>query len=356
MKLVENKKSLVHKSAVISGVYLSSLWACEPQQATIEAHEIGRKVGEQTGDYLYMACNWHMSTLTAYHAGQNLDNIKRSMEDYIMTMHSRNGRIFVGGSILLVHQARVLKDGLCALDVKPSNNIPSEAEALQQFRDSVFLTSYKIHQLVRAYLFRQFDDAQSLDIVDISDDIKRNKHHVRAFLLFGIFFEGLASFLLARQTTNNSERSIWIEKGENVLTKIRYWSEHSSWNWEDKMVLLEAEKMYTMGNFDQASLLYERAIRLAHEHKFMNDEAIASELAGVFFCERGLDDVKAEALLLHSVQCYKTWGALAVTRRVETYIANKYGIDSVQRKPDREILASVLASQDDLSKKRQVSR
>ena len=93
------------------------------------------------------------------------------------------------------------------------------------------------------------------------------------------------------------------------------------------MVLLEAEKMYTMGNFDQAALLYERAIRLAHEHKFINDEAIASELAGVFFCERGLDDVKAEALLLHSVQCYKTWGALAVAKRVETYIVSKFVAD-----------------------------
>ena len=153
-----------------------------------------------------------------------------------------------------------------------------------------------------------------------------------------------------------------------MLTKIRYWSEHSSWNWEDKMVLLEAEKMYTMGNFDQAALLYERAIRLSHEHKFINDEAIASELAGIFFCERGLNDMKAEALLLHSVQSYKAWGALAVARRVETYIANKYGLDSVrlssvlpqryfqkkcQRKP--KYIASILESNNDSSKKRQVS-
>ena len=33
-----------------------------------------------------------------------------------------------------------------------------------------------------------------------------------------------------------------IEKGDNVLTKL-YWSDHSLWNWESKMVLLEAEKM-----------------------------------------------------------------------------------------------------------------
>ena len=294
--------------------------------------------------------------MSGYFAGVSLDKIQTNMEDYIATCKSQNilGSL-MGGSILLFHRARVLKDGLCALDAKPSNNIPTEEEAVKLFSNSFFLTNNKILQLVRAYLFRRFEDAKSLDSVDILDDIEMNKHYLRGFLLFGIFFEGLASFLLARQTTRDSERSRWIEKGENVLTKIRYWTEHSSWNWEDKKVLLEAEKMYTMGNFDQAAWLYERAIRLAHEHKFINDEAIASELAGVFFCERGLS-VAAEALLLHSVQCYKTWGALAVARRVETYIANKYGLDSVQRKPDSEILASVLASQDDSSKKRQVSR
>ena len=351
MKLVENKKSLVHKSAVISGVYLASLWACEPQQATLEAHEIGRKVGEQTGDYLYMACNWHMSTLTAYHAGQNLDHVQRSMEDYIMTMQSRNGRVFIGGSILLIYQARVLKDGLCALDAKSSNNIPTEKEAVELFSSPLFLTNYKIHCLVRAYLFRRLDDVKSLDIVDVSDDIERNKHHLRGFFLFGIFFEGLASFLLARQTARDSERSRWIEKGEKVLTKMKYWSEHSSWNWEDKMVLLQAEKLYTMGNFDQeASLLYEKAIRLAHDHKFMNCEAIASELAGVFFCERGLS---GEALMLHSVQCYKTWGALAVARRVETFIVSKFGAECSSLDQSIDILKGILVvPKDDSSKKR----
>ena len=289
---------------------------------------------QQTGDFLYSAANWHMSIMSGYFAGVSLDKIQTNMEDYITTCKSQNilGSL-MGGSILLFHRARVLKDGLCALDDKLSNNIPTEREAVQLFSNSLFLTNYKIHQLVRAYLFRQFDDLQSLDIVDISDDVERNKQYLRGFLIFGIFFEGLASFLLARQTTRDSERSRWIEKGEYVLTKMKYWSEHSSWNWESKMVLLEAEKMYTIGSFDQASLLYDRAIRMAYEHKFVNDEAISSELAGVFFCEEGLHSikaeglhsVKAEALLLHSVQCYKTWGALAVARLVETYIVSNFG-------------------------------
>ena len=173
--------------------------------------------------------------------------------------------------------------------------------------------------------------------------------------MLGLFFEGLASFLLARQTNESEQRARWIEKGENVLTKMKYWSEHSSWNWGSKMVLLEAEKMYTIGSFDQALLFYERAIRSAHEHKFVNDEAIASELAGTFFCERGLNDVKTEALLLHSVQCYKTWSALAVAKRVETYIVRKYGAGCSSLDQRIDILRRVLlVSNENTTKKREV--
>ena len=119
------------------------------------------------------------------------------------------------------------------------------------------------------------------------------------------------------------------------------------------MVLLEAEKMFTIGNCDQAALLYERALRSAHEHKFINDEAIASELAGIFFCEERLHGVKAEALLLHSVQCYKTWGALAVAKRVETFIVSKFVADCSSLDQRIEILRGILVSNED-TKKRQV--
>ena len=149
LKLVEKKLSLVHKSAVIAAVYHLILWASDPLQSIIEAFEIGRKVGQQSGDFLYSSANWHASTLASYHAGQSLDNVQRSNEDYIMTMQRQKTGIFLSGSILLFHQARVLKDGLCALDAKPSNDIHTEREAMQLFSNSLFLTNYKIHQLVK---------------------------------------------------------------------------------------------------------------------------------------------------------------------------------------------------------------
>ena len=354
LKLVENTGLSVDKSALIALVYTTILWAVEPLQSCAEAYKIGIKVGQQSGDVLHKLVNWQMSIMTSYLAGDNLDKVQANNEDFILTMQSQNGHL-LGGSILLYHQACALKEGLIALDIEPPNNIPTEKEAVEQFRSPLFLSNYKIHQLVRAYLLHRLDDLQSLDMVNISDDIAQNKHPLRPFFLFGIFYEGLASFLLARLATRDSERSRWIEKGENVLTKIRFWNEHSSWNWESKKVLLEAERMHTLvGSSDQASLLYEKAIRSAREHKFINDEAIASELAGMYFHQQGLH-VECLGLLLHSIQSYKTWGATAVAKRVETFISIKYGSFCLQQIPNSVMLERIMSlSIRDSSKKRDI--
>ena len=156
--------------------------------------------------------------MTSYLAGVSLDKVQANSEDFILTMQSQNGSfdgIFVMGSIVLFHQARVLKDGLCVLDAKPSNNILSEEEALQQWSGPFFQSNFKIHQLVRAYLFRKFDDLQSLDIVDVSDDIERNKRHLQPFLIFGIFFLRdwhLSCLHVKQQTIVNGQDGLKREK------------------------------------------------------------------------------------------------------------------------------------------------
>ena len=110
--------------------------------------------------------------------------------------------------------------------------------------------------------------------------------------------------------------------------------------------------MHTLGLFDRAVTLYESAIRSARDHKFIHEEAIASELAGMLFCQRRLHE-KALNFLMHSVRCYKKWGALAVAKRVETFIASRYGEDCKQLGLSENALSYIFASSEGASKKRQ---
>jgi len=209
----------------------------------------------------------------------------------------------------------------------------------------------KVLLLVRAFLFRKLDDA-SLNI-NISGELDMYSIQLNPHFIFGYFFEGLTSFLLARHSNDNTESAKLIERGQSVLAKMRYWSEHSQWNWENKMLLLKAESMYTKGEFESTGPLYDDAIRSAREHKFIHEEAIASELAGTFYYERGFRQ-KSYSYLAHSVKSYEEWGAHAVARRVETDMRGYFGtdIDQLESIADAS-LGHILAPSLGYEKKRQ---
>jgi hypothetical protein len=152
--------------------------------------------------------------------------------------------------------------------------------------------------------------------IGISEAVAESSHLLTPYFIMGYFFEGLASFQLARLDNKSAN---WIEQGRSSLERLRHWSEYSSWNRENRLLLLEAEDMYTEGLFVLAESLYDSAIRSAHEHKFIHEEAIACELAGTFYHERRFHQTSYPYFLL-SIERYKQWGAFAVARRVQTYV------------------------------------
>jgi signal transduction histidine kinase/GAF domain-containing protein len=62
--------------------------------------------------------------------------------------------------------------------------------------------------------------------------------------------------------------------------------------------------------------LYDEAIRLAHEHGFTHDEAIANELAARFYAARGIETI-AHFHLRNARDCYLRWGADGKVRQLE---------------------------------------
>jgi hypothetical protein len=53
-------------------------------------------------------------------------------------------------------------------------------------------------------------------------------------------------------------------------------------NFLHKYYLVEAERHRVLGNIVEAMELYDRAITLAKEHEYINEEALANELAAKF--------------------------------------------------------------------------
>lgn len=319
LQLVEKKGSIQYKSSVICFVYDRILWATEPLQLIVNAHLLGRKYGHQSGDCLYALNNQILAIKADYSAGHCLDKVRTNIMDFFSVLKGHGLKVFANFPAFLLSQIMVLQGGLHMAAVAHGEDIPSEVGILSNARSGSNVVLYgKIHHLTRSYLFRQMGNA-SLNI-DISGTMAEGLNQLNLFHVMGYFFEGLSAFLLARKTCDNK----YAERGQSVLSMMKCWSEHSLWNWENKVLLLEAESMFTIGEFDRAVLTYDSAIRCAREHKFIHEEAIASELAGTFYYERGIYQ-KSYSLLVHSVESYRTWGAHAIAGRVESVIGHNFG-------------------------------
>ena len=90
--------------------------------------------------------------------------------------------------------------------------------------------------------------------------------------------------------------------------QLAQWAENCPENFENRAALVGAEIARIEGRVLEAEQLYEQAIRSAHSNGFVNNEAIAYELAARFYAARGFQKF-ADAYLLEARYCYQRWGA-----------------------------------------------
>ena len=217
--------------------------------------------------------------------------------------------------------------------------------------DMIHQINQVVYTIQRVFLFRRIEII-TLDVPSFLEDMKNGEHNLRLALLVGIFFDGLVAFQCARRAVDKDSREKWYKRGVSSSKMLLSFSVHSSWNWENKALLLAAEKLYTDGDFDSAASTYDKAICSANEHRFVHEEAIASELAGDFYYERNFHE-KSIPFFKHSLKCYMKWGATAVALRLQNDLEVKFGLGEVQNMPTNDLLKAISSlKQQSLSRKR----
>jgi PAS domain S-box-containing protein len=98
--------------------------------------------------------------------------------------------------------------------------------------------------------------------------------------------------------------------------QLEVWAEHSPQTFENRAALVAAEIARIEGRILDAQELYEKAIRSAHMHGFVHNEALANELAALFYAARGYEKI-ATTYLREARHCYVRWGADGKVRQLE---------------------------------------
>ena len=134
------------------------------------------------------------------------------------------------------------------------------------------------------------------------------------------FIIGLAAFRLYRKNLDFA----WAERGRECIQALKEWNkEGSTWNFKQKLKLLEAEENYCLGNFEGAKIFYQDAISAARLYKNLSDEALACELAGKFYFKTGdLSSSLNHYRMAHEIYC--RYGATGKAEKLFMYINWKF--------------------------------
>jgi tetratricopeptide (TPR) repeat protein len=121
--------------------------------------------------------------------------------------------------------------------------------------------------------------------------------------------------------------SVWLDRAKSCKREMKLWTSESSlssYNFAHKLLLLEAEEQYSAKNFSEAMQLYTNAINTARNTTFLNEEALAYQLAAQFCLAIGSMQSSLEYFRL-AHEKYQTWGACAKARQLLEFVNETFG-------------------------------
>ncbi len=128
------------------------------------------------------------------------------------------------------------------------------------------------------------------------------------------FYDSLVTLALWTQAPSQFEKD--QEKIQKNQEKLQKWAESAPMNHQHKFYLVEAERYRVLGDKIQAAEMYDRSITLAQENQFINEVALANELAAKFYLSWDKEKI-AQEYLKNAYSAYSCWGATAKFQALE---------------------------------------
>ncbi|MEM7017541.1 MAG: AAA family ATPase, partial [Pseudomonadota bacterium] len=173
---------------------------------------------------------------------------------------------------------------------------------------------HSIHALQMSldYMFERFDEA-----LESANQARRHASTglgANIFIHFS-FYDSLTCLAMLPKS-DRDQKSKLIKYVKNNQKLFKTWSEHAPLNFLHKWHLVEAEWARVKEDIPQAMYHYDEAIKLSRQSDYLNEEAMANELAGRFWL--GLEKPEFALPYLQKANYgYRIWGCNAKVKDLE---------------------------------------
>ncbi len=134
--------------------------------------------------------------------------------------------------------------------------------------------------------------------------------------LLDYFYYAALTVAALYENASTDEQTGWRDLLAAHREQLREWAENYPPTFADKHTLVLAEIARIEGRAFDAMQFYEQAIQSARENGFVQNEALAHEVAARFYAARGFEEI-AHMYLRNARNCYDRWGALGKVKQLD---------------------------------------
>jgi predicted ATPase/signal transduction histidine kinase/tRNA A-37 threonylcarbamoyl transferase component Bud32 len=274
--------------------------------------------GLETGDLEFAAYCAYTYCFQSYANGKQLVEVQREMATYGEAVRQIKQETAIswtqilqqsilnlmGGSVGSVNPTRLIGEFY-----NEENGLPQHAAA----NDGIAIFAVYFNKLFLCYLFSEYAQA-----VENSTRAESYLLRIRGTTLEPLYYLYNSLTRLATYPESSAQaQSEILEKVALSQEKMKQWAHYAPMNHLHKYHLVEAEKARVLSQLLEAEEFYEQAILGARDNEYLQEEALAYELAAKFYLYRGRKKF-AQLYMKEAHYCYERWGATTKVRDLET--------------------------------------
>ena len=297
--------------------YLINHWK-RPLRDSINPLLEAYKIGLETGDLEFAALSADTYALYSFHSGIELTKVEKEMTKYAETIRKLNQDTILNYHIIN-HQTVLNLRGESLDQYKSIGSSYDRKKMMPAYKkpndiNELFFVHYFLLNL--NYLFENNKEAfKNTELAKSIIDAQISSPYVP--LLY--FYDSLTRLALYSTEKKSAQKKHLTEVHKNQR-KMKKWASHAPMNYGNKYHLVEAETARIRGQILKAMEHYKLAIKLSHENKFLNEEALSLKLTAKFWLKANEEKIAA-LYMTKARHTYRMWGANAVVKHLD----EKYG-------------------------------
>jgi len=270
--------------------------------------------GLETGDFEYAAYSAFYYCYYSYLMGENLANLEPEMKNYSEAIIQLKQRTVFNYN-QIYHQAVLNLMGRSGNRHLLLGDVYDERTMVPQHldgKDRTALSHLYFNKMILCYLFKELPQMrENAELAAKYLDGVTGQVVVPIFY----FYDSLVRLSVFHDATAEEQKRL-LEKVAANQEKMEKWAHYAPMNHLHKLQLVAAERHRVLGANVAAMDYYDLAIKGAAKNGYIQEEALACELAGEFYKSLG-KEIIYQAYLTKAYYGYIHWGAIAKVKDLE---------------------------------------